>query len=74
MGLFSKKKSVVTDYCFDPANEKAIIRASICNGEQVAGFKNIKTGEFHEVMLIRSNEDLQNFKRIYGVDKVEKVY
>lgn len=74
MGLFSKKKSVVPDYCFDPAIEKAVIRASICNGEQVAGFKNIKTGEFHEVMLIRSDEDLQNFKRIYGVDKVEKVY
>ena len=74
MGLFSKKKSVIPDYCFDPANEKAIIRASICNGEQVAGFKNIKTGEFHEVMLIRRDEDLQNFKRIYGVDKVEKVY
>ncbi len=74
MGLFSKKKSVVQDYCFDPANEKAVIHASICNGEQVAGFKNIKTGEFHEVMLIRSDEDLQNFKRIYGVDKVDKVY
>ena len=74
MGLFSKKKSVVPDYSFDPANEKAVIRASICNGEQVAGFKNIKTGEFHEVMLIRSDEDLQNFKRIYGVDKVDKVY
>ncbi|MBQ8138596.1 MAG: aspartate dehydrogenase [Lachnospiraceae bacterium] len=74
MGLFSKKKAIVPEYTFDPENEKAIIRASICNGEQVAGFKNIKTGEFHEVMLIRSDEDLQNFKRIYGVDKVEKVY
>ena len=39
MGLFSKKKSVVPDYCFDPANEKAIIRASICNGEQVRALR-----------------------------------
>ena len=77
MGLFdffSKKNTYVPKYDFDPEKEKPIIRASICNGEQVAGFKNVKTGEFHEVMMIRSEEDLQLFKQTYKLDKVEKVY
>ncbi len=74
-GIFSKKSdSVAPTYNFDPENEKPMIRASICNGEQVAGFKNVKTGEFHEVMMIRSEEDLQLFKQTYKIDKVEKVY
>ena len=70
--MFFKKKN--TKKTYDKDKKKPVIKASICNGEQVAGFKNVKTGEFHEVMLIRSDEDLQNFKRIYGVDKVDKVY
>lgn len=74
-GIFSKKTGIVAPtYNFDPENEKPMIRASICNGEQVAGFKNVKTGEFHEVMMIRSEEDLQLFKQTYKLDKVEKVY
>ncbi|MBO6260904.1 MAG: aspartate dehydrogenase [Lachnospiraceae bacterium] len=50
------------------------MHASICTGEQVAGFKNKKTGEFHEVMLIRDNDDLAEFKELYGLDKVDKEY
>ena len=74
MGLFSKKKVSTPEYKFDPENEKPVIRASICNGEQVAGFKNKKTGEFHEIMFIRNDEDLQIFKNLYGIEKVEKIY
>ena len=33
-------------------------RASICNGEQVAGFKDIHTGKIEEVMLIKNQADL----------------
>lgn len=51
-----------------------VIRASICNGEQVAGFKDKKTGQFMEVMLIRNDKDLEEFKARYGVDKVVKEY
>ena len=40
----------------------------------MAGFKNKKTGEFHEVMLIRDNDDLAEFKELYGLDKVDKEY
>ena len=38
MGLF-KKKTVIKTY--DKENKKPVIKASICNGEQVAGFKDI---------------------------------
>ena len=42
MGLF--KKNIVTK-TYDKENKKPVIKASICNGEQVAGFKNIHTGK-----------------------------
>ena len=66
MGLF-KKKSVLQSY--DKENEKPVIKASICNGEQVAGFKDIHTGKIEEVMLIKSPADLEHFKAMYGIDK-----
>lgn len=66
MGLF-KKKSVVQSY--DKENKKPVIKASICNGEQVAGFKDIHTGKIEEVMLIKSSADLEHFKAMYGIDE-----
>ena len=47
MGLF-KKKTVTKAY--DKENKKPVIKASICNGEQVAGFKNIHTGKIEEAV------------------------
>ena len=66
MGLF-KKKGVVQSY--DKENKKPVIKASICNGEQVAGFKDIHTGKIEEVMLIKSPADLDNFRAMYGIDE-----
>ena len=66
MRLF-KKKSVVLTY--DKENKKPVIKASICNGEQVAGFKNIHTGKIEEVMLIKSPADLDRFKKMYGISE-----
>ena len=64
MRLFSKKSEKKT---YDRSNQKPIIKASICNGEQVAGFKDIHTGKFEEVMLIRQAEDLETFRMMYGI-------
>ena len=62
MGLFKDSK-------------RPVIKASICTGEQVAGFKDIHTGKIEEVMLIRSEADLDNFKKMYGInEKIEKEY
>ena len=72
MRLFSKKSEEKT---YDRNNQKPIIKASICNGEQVAGFKDIRTGKFEEVMLIRREEDLETFKIMYGIEgEITKEY
>ena len=59
---------------FDRERQKPVIRCSICTGEQVAGFKDIHTGKFEEVMLIRDDQDLSNFKSMYGVEEVVREY
>ena len=55
-------------------NQKPVIRCSICTGEQVAGFKNIHTGKFEEVMLIRNESDRRTFMEMYDIDTVSKEY
>lgn len=59
---------------FDRENQTAVIKCSICNGEQVAGFKNKKDGHFTEVMLIKSEKDLEYFKEMYQIDEISKEY
>lgn len=72
MGLF-KKKFVAKSY--DNENMKPVIKASICNGEQVAGFKDMNTGKIEEVMLIKTHEDLESFKNMYGInEEITKEY
>ena len=72
MGFF-KKKTIVKTY--DKDNKNPVIKASICNGEQIAGFKDIHTGKIEEVMLIKSPADLDAFKKMYGIDdEIAKEY
>ena len=63
-GIFRKKKKPLS---FDRENLCPVIRASICTGEQTAGFRNIHTGRFSEVMLIRTDRDLEEFMELYGI-------
>lgn len=65
-GLFKKKR---ISKSYDRENTKPVIKASICNGEQVAGFKDIYTGKIEEVMLIKSPSDIDIFKKMYGIDE-----
>lgn len=71
MKLFKKETEQKS---FDRENQKPVLKCSICNGEQVAGFKDVHTGKFDEVMLIRSDADLEALKKMYGVDKIVKEY
>ena len=64
--MFGRKKQQAAP-AFDKTGKRPVIRSSICTGEQTAGFKDIETGKFHEVMLIQSERDLQEFLRLYGV-------
>lgn len=73
MFSFIKKKHN-TQFEFNKEEQTAVLKCSICNGEQVAGFKDKKTGHFVEVMLIRTSDDLDEFMRTYGLDSVVKEY
>ncbi len=72
LNMFRKKQPVKKEY--DRDNQKPVLRCSICTGEQVAGFKNIHTGQWEEVMLIKNEEDLETFKRMYDLKEVAKEY
>ena len=66
MGLFKKKVAVQH---YDKENKKPVIKSSICNGEQVAGFKDTHTGKIEEFMLIKNPADLEKFKVMYGIEE-----
>ena len=59
---------------YDRENWRPVLKCSICNGERVAGFKNIRTGEFKEESFIRSDEELEAFKRRYGISEMKTEY
>ncbi len=59
---------------YDKERERPILKCSICNGEQVAGFKDIHTGKFREIMLIQDDKDLEMFLEIYDLTTVAKEY
>lgn len=59
---------------FDRKVYKPVLRCSICTGEQIAGFKNLTTGKFEEVMLIRNEGELAAFKERYGISEMGKEY
>lgn len=67
-----RRKTVVRQY--DKENMKPVIKCSICNGEQVAGFKDIHTGKFEEIMLIKNSRDLDTFMQLYDVKDISKEY
>ena len=70
--MFGKKKEVHLSY--DKENETPAVKSSICTGEKTAGFIDNKTGKYRDVMLIKSDADLELFKKTYGVDKVKTIY
>ena len=68
--MFGKrKKPQVIPY--DKSGKVPVIRSSICTGEQVAGFKNIASGKFGELMLICGEKDLSEFLSQYQVEESE---
>ncbi len=70
--MFRKKQRL----SYDKENKRPVIRASICNGEQVAGFEDKHTGVFTEIMLIKDYKDLKEFAETYGIaeEEIKKKY
>ena len=63
--MFGRKKKTVLGY--DREAQKPVLHRSICTGETTAGFKDLRSGAYHDVMLIRSEADLQEFMEMYGI-------
>ena len=71
--MFGQKKKEHRTY--DREKQKPVIRKSICTGETSAGFQDLVGGGFHEVMLIRSDEELAEFMETYGITETpETIY
>ena len=70
--MFKKKKIQQINY--DKTGKIPVIRASICTGEQVAGFQDISTGKIQEVMLVKDSRDLEEFMKLYELKDIRKVY
>lgn len=69
--MFRRKEKKARRGSYDRENLKPIIRASICTGEKVAGFRDLRTGKFTEIMLIRGDGDMAEFLETYGIDPEE---
>jgi len=76
MGFFKKHQPEPATTAFDPAVYEPVIRSSICTGEKVACMRDKSTGKLQELMLIRTDEDLNTFCRRYRVraEDVKTVY
>lgn len=66
--VFRKK---VQKESYDKEKQKPVIKSSICTGEKVAGFKDLQTGKFTEVMLIKDNRDMDLFLEKYDISVAE---
>lgn len=64
MKMFRKKIAKET---YDKENQKPVIRSSICTGEKVARFKDIHTGKFTEVILVKNDKDMKIFLEKYDI-------
>ena len=74
LGFGHRKQAIQDMVPYDPEKQQPIIRASICTGERVAGFKDKATGRFTEVMLIRTSDDEQKFKEAYHIEAIKTEY
>ncbi|MCI9671117.1 MAG: aspartate dehydrogenase [Lawsonibacter sp.] len=68
--MFGRQKKQITPP-YNKDGKVPVIRSSICTGEQVAGFKDLTTGKFDDLMLIRDSSDLAEFLLCYQVDEDE---
>lgn len=68
--MFGKRKKPEA-VPYDKTGKVPVIRSSICTGEQVAGFKDVVSGKFQELMLLRDGKDLSEFLTRYQVEESE---
>ncbi len=73
--MFLHRKKPAGPEPFDREKLKPVIRCSICSGEQVFGFREIHTGGFHEIGLVKGAADLKGYMQRYGLtEEPERIY
>jgi hypothetical protein len=74
--MFGKKTRQDVKIPFDRESSEAVLRCSICTGEEVACFRDKKTGKLREISLIQSRDDLVQFLSDYGINEndLKKIY
>ena len=65
--MFGKKNKAPIEY--DPLEKMPAVKRSICTGERVAGFIDIKSRQFQDYMLVRNEAELEAFCSRVGVDR-----
>lgn len=75
MGLFDRKKEA-TIPVIQKDKYELVLRCSICSGEQILCMRDLEDGTLHELMLIRSFDDLQEACKANQIDpqSVKKIY
>ena len=75
MGLFRRSKSPAAPL-FSLEEYEPVIRSSICTGEQTLCMRSRKTGQLRELMLLRSQAELEEFCRSYSLtpDQIATIY
>lgn len=74
MFWFKKKKEEPPQ--FPPELFEPVIRCSICTGEKVACMRERASGHLQEIMLIRTPQDMEEFRARYGLEgeKIRDIY
>lgn len=65
MGLFKKAKPPQPVYSTE--EYEPVIRSSICTGERTACLRHRVSGQMREIMLLRTQGDLDEFGRMVGM-------
>ncbi|MCD8096058.1 MAG: hypothetical protein LUE12_08030 [Ruminococcus sp.] len=66
MGFFKKKQSAcVPDEC---AGFEVKTESSVCTGEKTIGFYNPKEKKLMYTELVKTDEDIENFYKKYGLE------
>ena len=74
--LFKKKTNHhIEKKSYDKETKRPVLKCSICTGEQVAGFQDKKTGQFEDIMLVRSPQEIEVFRETYDITgEIKKIY
>ena len=70
MPLFGRKPRLK----YDPQTQQPAVRKSICTGEMTAGFIDLRTGKFQDIMRVDGRKGLEAFMKEIGADEIREIY